>query len=243
MDASGQSSKTPQWLAHLGFEAPPETVVDAGLGYATRWYRVPEGFDRDWKSLAVLPKWPEEPRGGSLRRVEGDRWTAVLIGIGEKHQPPTDPEAFLEFARSLPGRLRAHRSCDPDHPSLVGARRCPTIHWSSARRAPPRARGGARAAQAANLFDLRRIIGGVFGVWGVLLIILGITDSDAEIAKAADVNINLWTGLGMLVISAIFVTWALTRPLGEELAESEEDGGGTGPDVADAGGGDDPRPQ
>ena len=103
--------------------------------------------------------------------------------------------------------------------------------------------GGARAAQAANLFDLRRIIGGVFGVWGVLLIILGITDSDAEIAKAADVNINLWAGLGMLVISAIFVTWALARPLGEELAESEQGGGGSGPDLAGADRGDDPRPQ
>jgi hypothetical protein len=32
---------------------------------------------------------------------------------------------------------------------------------------------GTRAAQAANLFDLRRIIGGVFGVWAILLIILG----------------------------------------------------------------------
>ena len=55
-------------------------------------------------------------------------------------------------------------------------------------------RGGARAAQAANLFDLRRIIGGVFVVWGVLLMILGLTESDAEIAKAAGVNINLWAG-------------------------------------------------
>ena len=79
--------------------------------------------------------------------------------------------------------------------------------------------GAASVAQAANLFDLRRIIGGVFGVWGVLLVILGITDSDAEIAKAADVNINLWAGLGMLVISAFFLIWAFTRPLGEELAE------------------------
>jgi hypothetical protein len=103
--------------------------------------------------------------------------------------------------------------------------------------------GGVRAAQAANLFDLRRIIGGVFGVWGVLLIILGITDSDAEIAKAADVNINLWTGLGMLALSAFFLIWAFTRPLGEELAESEQGGGGAGPDVPGAGRGDQPRPE
>ena len=72
-----------------------------------------------------------------------------------------------------------------------------------------------------------------------------ITDSDAEIAKAADVNINLWTGLGMLVISAFFLIWAFTRPLGEQLAESESEqsGGGTGQDVPDAGRGDEPRPQ
>jgi xanthine/uracil/vitamin C permease (AzgA family) len=84
-----------------------------------------------------------------------------------------------------------------------------------------------RAAQAANLFDLRRIIGGVFGVWGVLLVILGLTESDAEIEKAAGVNINLWAGLGMLAISLVFTVWALTRPLGEELAgdgDSDSDG-------------------
>ncbi len=102
LDASGQSSRMPRWLTELGLKPPKETVVDAGLGYATRWYRVPEDFAGDWKSLAVLPQWPEEPRGGSLRRVEGDRWTAVLVGIGADNQPPNDAEAFQEFARSLP---------------------------------------------------------------------------------------------------------------------------------------------
>jgi 2-polyprenyl-6-methoxyphenol hydroxylase-like FAD-dependent oxidoreductase len=107
LDASGQASRLPEWLAQLGIEPPRETSVDAGLGYATRWYRVPEDFDADWKSLAVLPQWPEEPRGGSLRRVEGDRWTAVLIGIGERNQPPNDDAAFLDFARSLPSPIIA----------------------------------------------------------------------------------------------------------------------------------------
>jgi hypothetical protein len=92
---------------------------------------------------------------------------------------------------------------------------------------------GTRAAQAANLFDLRRIIGGVFGVWGILLVILGVTESDAEIAKAADVNINLWAGLGMLAISAFFLIWAFARPLGEELAEAGDDDR-TGPPDAPA---------
>ena len=76
-----------------------------------------------------------------------------------------------------------------------------------------------RAAKAANLFDLRRIIGGVFLMWGILLTILGITESDAEIEKAAGININLYAGLGMLVVAIIFLLWAFTHPLGKELQE------------------------
>jgi hypothetical protein len=79
-----------------------------------------------------------------------------------------------------------------------------------------------REERAANLFDLRRIIGGVFVTWGILLTILGITESDAEIEKAAGININLYAGLGMLVVGIIFLLWAFTRPLGRELAQSEQ---------------------
>jgi hypothetical protein len=78
-----------------------------------------------------------------------------------------------------------------------------------------------RAERAANLFDLRRIIGFLFVVWGIVLVILGLTESDAEVAKAADVNINLYAGLGMLVFGLLFLLWAFTRPLGEELREAE----------------------
>jgi hypothetical protein len=97
---------------------------------------------------------------------------------------------------------------------------------------------GSREAQAANLFDLRRIIGFVFLAWGILLTVLGITESDAEIAKAADVNINLAAGLCMLGISAIFLVWAFTRPLGEELADDgSQQGGGRPGDDSPGGGG------
>lgn len=101
VDASGQSSRAPRWLEEVGYAAPRETIVDARLGYATRWYRVPEGFDGDWTGLTVLPGWPEESRGGTLRRVEGGVWTAVVIGLGGDY-PPTDGAGFLEFARTLP---------------------------------------------------------------------------------------------------------------------------------------------
>jgi hypothetical protein len=78
-----------------------------------------------------------------------------------------------------------------------------------------------RVAKAANLFDLRRIIGGVFIVIGLLLAILGLFDSQEEIDKAGGININLWTGVGMLAFGLFMITWALTRPLGDELVEGE----------------------
>jgi hypothetical protein len=82
-------------------------------------------------------------------------------------------------------------------------------------------RGGGRELEAANLFDLRRIIGGLFVLYGVVLTIVGLGDSDAEIEKAAGVHINLWAGLGMLALGLFFIAWALLRPLGKQLQEEE----------------------
>ena len=105
--------------------------------------------------------------------------------------------------------------------------------------------------RAANLFDLRRIIGGLFIVYGILLTVLGLFDSQEEIDKAAGVNINLYAGLGMLVFGILMIVWALTRPLGDELVEgeeppapaSEQTGRGTARDRERPGGGGDARPQ
>jgi 2-polyprenyl-6-methoxyphenol hydroxylase-like FAD-dependent oxidoreductase len=123
VDASGASSRAPRWLGEIGYGSPKETVVDARLGYATRWYRVPEDFAGDWTGVAVLPGWPETTRGGTLRRVEGDLWTAVLIGTGGDY-PPTDPERFVSFAASLhsPAIHDAIKDAEPASP-VYGYRR------------------------------------------------------------------------------------------------------------------------
>ncbi|MEU5290116.1 hypothetical protein AB0H92_48390 [Streptomyces phaeochromogenes] len=70
-----------------------------------------------------------------------------------------------------------------------------------------------KSATAARLFDIRRIIGGLFVVYGIIVTIAGITESDADIAKAQDVNINLWTGLGMLALGLFFLAWLWLRPV------------------------------
>jgi xanthine/uracil/vitamin C permease (AzgA family) len=71
----------------------------------------------------------------------------------------------------------------------------------------------ATARKAANRFDIRRIIGGVFLVYGVILTVVGIVGSDAVKNKAAGINVNLWTGLAMVVVGAMMVAWALMRPV------------------------------
>ncbi|MDB5074616.1 MAG: hypothetical protein JWO42_795 [Chloroflexi bacterium] len=66
---------------------------------------------------------------------------------------------------------------------------------------------------AAALFDLRILIGGLFTVYGVALIGAGIFDGAAEKQKAAGININLWTGIGMLVVGLLFLLWWRLQPL------------------------------
>jgi hypothetical protein len=89
-----------------------------------------------------------------------------------------------------------------------------------------------RARKAANLFDLRRIIGGLFVLYGVILFVLGLGASDAEIDKAAGWNLNLWVGVAMLVVGALFLAWALLLPLADAIVDDEEGQAATGSKTA-----------
>ncbi|WP_149829262.1 hypothetical protein [Streptomyces tailanensis] len=85
-----------------------------------------------------------------------------------------------------------------------------------------------KSATAARLFDIRRIIGGLFVVYGIIITLTGITASDAEIDKAEGVNINLWTGLGMLALGVFFLVWLWLRPVAppvdvERLGEGDSE--------------------
>ena len=79
------------------------------------------------------------------------------------------------------------------------------------------------ADRSTTLFDLRYLIGGLFTLYGVVLAVVGLFDSDAELDKAAGIRINLWVGLGMLVTGILFLTWARLRPLSRELGKAEQD--------------------
>jgi hypothetical protein len=61
-----------------------------------------------------------------------------------------------------------------------------------------------------TLFDLRYLIGGLFSVYGIVLVIAGFFVSNV---KSGGINIDLWLGLGMLVLGIFFLVWARMRPL------------------------------
>lgn len=70
------------------------------------------------------------------------------------------------------------------------------------------------APKKAGAFDIRLIIALLTGVYGLVLTIMGIGfTTDADLAKAAGVNINLWTGIGLLVFTLLFVVWAKVKPI------------------------------
>lgn len=72
------------------------------------------------------------------------------------------------------------------------------------------------------LFDMRTIIGFLFGLYGIVCLIWGLVSyTAADAKKSGGININLWSGIGMIIVSAIFIIWSLSRPLG--VGESDTD--------------------
>jgi hypothetical protein len=72
----------------------------------------------------------------------------------------------------------------------------------------------------AKLFDIRSFTGFLFLIFGVIVTIVGLGASDADIQKAAGINLSLIIGLIMLVVGAIFLVWLVLKP--PELLHTHE---------------------
>jgi uncharacterized membrane protein YgdD (TMEM256/DUF423 family) len=66
----------------------------------------------------------------------------------------------------------------------------------------------------------------VFVLYGLVLVALGLFGAHHTKVKAAGININLWTGLAMLVVAALMIGWALARPVLPEPLETRGQGSG-----------------
>lgn len=63
----------------------------------------------------------------------------------------------------------------------------------------------------AGAFDIRNFIGALLGLYGIILTLMGLF-GDQELNKTGGWNANLYTGIALLIASAIFITWARLRP-------------------------------
>lgn len=69
-------------------------------------------------------------------------------------------------------------------------------------------------ARVVRAFDIRTIIGALLGIYGLVITVVGLFfTSEEDLAKADGANVNLWTGLGLLVVAAGFLLWVRLRPL------------------------------
>ena len=99
VDATGRGSRTPAWLAELGYQRPSEDKVKIDLAYTTRLFKLgsdPYGADLSINSVAR----PDNPRGAFFARLDEEVAMLSLTGILGDH-PPRDDEGFLEFTKSL----------------------------------------------------------------------------------------------------------------------------------------------
>ena len=73
-----------------------------------------------------------------------------------------------------------------------------------------------RLIASTRRFDLRRILGALFLLYGLLTTIVGIVDPAGDVAKTGGIPINLWTGIAMLVVGALFLLWDRLSPVPEQ---------------------------
>jgi 2-polyprenyl-6-methoxyphenol hydroxylase-like FAD-dependent oxidoreductase len=99
VDATGRGSRTPRWLAELGYQEPPQDRVGIDLVYASRVVDAgPDPLGGD--TVVVTARFPGQRRSAVMQRIEGGRTLVTLAGIlGER--PPLDLDGFIGYARTL----------------------------------------------------------------------------------------------------------------------------------------------
>ena len=66
----------------------------------------------------------------------------------------------------------------------------------------------------AGAYDVRTVISGLIGLYGIVLTIMGLVGQNADDrAKTGGWNANLWSGIVMIIIAVAFALWLTLRPV------------------------------
>ena len=100
VDSGGIGSRSSRWIQGLGFRAPEETCIGVDFGYASTTFRIPNHYSEPERFLGFMGPAPDYTRGALMGEIEDQTWHVTWAGrFGEF--PPTDPDGFYAFAKSL----------------------------------------------------------------------------------------------------------------------------------------------
>lgn len=97
VDATGRTSRTPNWLENHGYETPPTDEIQIDVTYNTVAVERPPSERR----LVVVPPEPPRTRGGGALPIEDDRWLVTIQGMYGDDVLRT-PDEFVSQAADLP---------------------------------------------------------------------------------------------------------------------------------------------
>jgi 2-polyprenyl-6-methoxyphenol hydroxylase-like FAD-dependent oxidoreductase len=105
VDATGRGSRTPAWLAALGYDEPPQEQLAINLMYVTQRLRLRPGA-LPTKVVGIGPR-PDRPAGFVLFAQEGNRWILTVFGY-PGHHPPRDTVRLFDAVEAMaPADVRA----------------------------------------------------------------------------------------------------------------------------------------
>lgn len=100
IDASRHGTLTLSFLNTAGLPVPEETTIGVDIRYGTGLFALSRGALGEFKAVVTFPKAPEGVHYGYLLPVENDCHQLLLVGRGDD-SPPTDHDAFLDYAQNL----------------------------------------------------------------------------------------------------------------------------------------------
>jgi 2-polyprenyl-6-methoxyphenol hydroxylase-like FAD-dependent oxidoreductase len=102
VDAGGRNARTLRWLEALGYDAPPESVINCDFAYASALVRPADPDAIEGAGFFVLPRRDghDAPRGAYAARVEGGNW---IVGLGGRFgdYPPARLDGWRAWGRTL----------------------------------------------------------------------------------------------------------------------------------------------
>ena len=137
VDATGRTSRLPEFLEEAGYAAPCIEEVALATNYVSRTYARTKAHAAYGVGVLLVSS-PVVPRGGVALAIDERTWLVSQHGLGSV-RPPLDPVGFLGFARSLsaPHIARLIETSEPlDEAATMKFASSRWLHYAKLRRLP-----------------------------------------------------------------------------------------------------------